>query len=69
MAKVLCRKCGDECCDCLGCNTRKYKEGLCPHCQKIENNANTTDNRMQELRQPEGTSTVSGVQSSELSKK
>lgn len=56
MAKIKCKKCGDTCCDCLGCNTKTYIDGICPSCIKKEKNANSADNGVSGVQESEKTS-------------
>lgn len=65
MAKVKCKQCGAECCSCNGCNTKAYINGVCPTCQKINNNVNSENTGMSGVRESESSTQTSGVQYSE----
>ncbi len=63
MARVKCKKCGASCCDCNGCATKNYINGICPLCQKKLNDAITTNKGVPELRESKITITANRLQS------
>lgn len=47
MAKIICEKCGKECCSCKGCHTPDGKH--CPTCYQLIQNANLQSKDLQRL--------------------
>lgn len=53
MAKAKCIRCGEECCTCNGCNPKNFVGGVCPSCIKKQKNAESSNNGMQGMQQPQ----------------
>lgn len=47
MAKIICAKCGTECCTCKGCKSPDGKH--CPTCYQLTQNANLSNQNLQQL--------------------